>query len=77
MKSRSKEIRHAISGAEIGLIACLMVRIGIGYLWDNPADWVTLTSYGLAGLLIGTYFGYFLPSLEITAFSHPLKDKKA
>lgn len=77
MKIQSKETSHAIAGAGIGLIACLMVRVGIGFIWEEPADLTTLTLYGLAGLLAGTYLGYFLPSFDFADLNPPMKDKKS
>lgn len=76
MKIHNKKgTTYTIAGLGIGLAANLGVRIAVGIFYQLPADFDTLTSFGVAGMLMGAYFGYVISHFDYDSLFKHTKDK--
>lgn len=72
-----KWILFILAGAGIGLVASLAIRFVAGFFMKIPVDFASLASFGIAGLIMGAYFGYVLFNFNYDAlYKHTDKDKK-
>ncbi len=70
-------ILFILAGAGIGLVASLAIRFVAGFFMKIAADFASLASFGIAGLIMGVYFGYVLFNFNYEAlYKHTDKDKK-
>lgn len=70
-------IAFTLGGMGIGLVASLAVRFVAGFFMKVPADFASLASFGIAGIIMGGYFGYVLSNFNYDAlYKHTDKNKK-
>lgn len=61
MNTKSKKgIIYTVAGTVIGVAASMGVYLIVGFFWGIPADASNIASFGVAGLIMGAYFGYVL-----------------
>lgn len=74
----TKGITFTAAGVGIGLMASLAVRLVAGFFMNLPLDFASLSSFGIAGIIMGAYFGYVLSHFNYEAlFKHTDKSKKS
>lgn len=73
----TKWIQFTLTGAGVGLAVSLAVRFVAGFFMKIPTDFASLASFGIAGIIMGAYFGYVLSNFNYEAlYKHTDKGKK-
>lgn len=74
----TRGITFTAAGVGIGLMAGLAVRLIAGFFMNLPVDLASLSSFGIAGIIMGAYFGYVLSHFNYEAlFKHTDPSKKS
>ncbi len=71
-----KNIQFTLAGIGSGLLISAAVRLIAGFFFALPADLASLVSFGIAGIVGGSYIGFVLAHFNYDAlFKHLDKTK--